>query len=346
MAATITDVAKVAGVSKATVSKFLNGTHYVSTETRERIASAIAELDYAPNKFAQGLSLRRSQTIGLIVANIANQFYAELIRGAEEVAAQRGYTLLLASTDGEPKREASIVSAMRQRQVDGIAFASVRLADKEVTALAREGMKVVLASRHLPDADVDMVLVDGVRGAKLAVSHLIEHGHTRIAYVGGPLSIPQFQDRLRGWKEALQKIAVEPSSDIELSLDRMDVAAGYQAGLQLLRLPEPPTAVFAATDNLAFGIMKACNELGRAIPGDLALVGFDAVPFGEISLSPLTSVDGSGLLMGQRALQLLIDRIERDQHNAAENRPVRLVLQPALCIRSSCGCKPIQENRE
>jgi LacI family transcriptional regulator len=340
MAATIMDVAKVAGVSKATVSKYLNGTHYVSADTKQRIASAISELGYAPNKFAQGLSLRRSQTIGLIVANIANPFYAELIRGAEEVAALRGYTLLLASTDGEPKREATIVGAMRQRQVDGIAFASVRLADKEVSALANDGVKVVLASRHLPDADVDMVLVDGVRGAKMAVNHLIDHNHTRIAYVGGPLSIPQFQDRLKGWKEALQENGITVPPHLENSLERIDVAAGYEAGLRLLRAEEPPTAVFAATDNLAFGIMKACSELNRTIPDDLALVGFDAVPFGEISLSPLTSVDGSGLLIGQKALQLLIDRIERDQRNPSENRPVRLILQPALCIRRSCGCHP------
>src|SRR4051812_15082029 len=124
MSATINDVAHSAGVSKATVSKYLNGTHHVSVETKAKIAAAIAALGYAPNRVAQGLSLRRSHTIGLVVANIANPFYAELIRGAEEVAAAKSYTLLLASTDGEPKRESGIVKAMRQRQVDGIAFAS------------------------------------------------------------------------------------------------------------------------------------------------------------------------------------------------------------------------------
>lgn len=343
MAATITDVAKAAGVSKATVSKFVNGTHYVSQETRERIASAIAELGYAPNRMAQGLSLRRSHTIGLVVANIGNPFYAELIRGAEEVAANRGYTLLLASTDGEPKREANIVNAMRQRQVDGIAFASVRLADREVTALAKDGVKVVLASRHLPDAEVDMVLVDSVKGAKLAVNHLLLHGHRAIAYVGGPLSIAQFQDRLKGWKEALHEAGIAVSADMEISLDRMDIEAGYQAGLRLLRLPNPPTAIFAATDNLAFGIMKACDELNWPIPDKLALIGFDAVSLGEVTLSPLTSVDGSGLVMGQRALQLLIDRIERDQRAPSDSGQVRMVLQPKLCIRRSCGCQPGKE---
>ena len=148
---------------------------------------------------------------------------------------------------------------------------------------------------------------------------------------------------MKGWKDALAEAGIEPPVTHELSLDRMDVEAGYQAGLQLLKLKNPPTAIFAATDNLAFGIMKACDELNCAIPDQLALVGFDAVPFGEVSLSPLTSVDGSGLIMGQRALQLLIDRIERDQRAPSENRQVRMVLQPTLCIRRSCGCRPGME---
>src|SRR4051794_31558993 len=183
MGITINDVARTAGVSKGTVSKFMNGGRHVSPTNKAKIAAAVEKLGFEPNRMAQGLSLKRSHTIGLIVANIGNPFYAELIRGAEDLASNLGYTLLLASTDGEPRRESTIVKAMRQRQVDGVIFASVRLADREVTALARDGMNVVLASRHLPEADVDMVLVDSVLGAKMAVEHLIEHGHKRIAYL-------------------------------------------------------------------------------------------------------------------------------------------------------------------
>ena len=343
MQATINDVARLAGVSKATVSKFLNGTNYVGAENKAKIASAVSELGYAPNRVAQGLSLRRSQTIGLVVANIGNPFYAELIRGAEDVAAARGYTLLLASTDGEPKRESGIVKAMRQRQVDGLVFASVRLADREVTALARDGMRVVLASRHLPDAEVDMVLVDSVRGARIAVEHLIAHGHKRIAYVGGPQSIAQFQDRLRGWREALEAAMLPAPAELCLTMDKLDIDAGTAAAPELLALQEPPTAVFAATDNLAFGILKACNQRGYAVPERLALVGFDNVPFGEIALVPLTSVDGSGLNIGQRAIRLLIDRIEHEPEPSAPHRPVRMIIQPTLCVRRSCGCRPGKE---
>jgi LacI family transcriptional regulator len=343
MHATINDVARSAGVSKATVSKFLNGAHYVSAETKARIAAAIDQLGYAPNRVAQGLSLRRSHTIGLIVANIGNPFYAELVRGAEDIAAARGYTVLLASTDGEPKRESGIVKAMRQRQVDGIVFASVRLADREVTALSKDGVRVVLASRNLPDAKVDMVLTDSVKGARLATDHLIAHGHKRIAYIGGPLSIAQFQDRLQGWREALQGAGLQDVPELCVSTEKLDMETGYQAGKHLLSLSNPPTAIFAATDNLAFGILKACDQLGVSVPHQLALVGFDNVPFGEVALSPLTSVDGSGLVMGQHSMRLMIDRIESGVVAPSARDQVRTIIQPILCIRRSCGCRPGQE---
>ena len=342
MQATINDVARTAGVSKATVSKYLNGTQYVSEKTKRKIAAAVAALRYEPNRVAQGLSLRRSHTIGLVVANIANPFYAELIRGAEDVAARQGYTMLLASTDGEPKRERGIVQALRQRQVDGIAFASVRLADREVTTLARDGMKVVLASRHLPDAEVDMVLVDSHRGARLAVDHLIAHGHKRIAYVGGPQSIAQFQDRLRGWRDALAQAGFEAEPEICLSMEKLDVDAGSAAARQLMILPEPPTAVFAATDNLAFGILRACHRADWPVPERLSLVGFDNVQFGEIALVPLTSVDGHGFAIGQRAMRLLIERIEA--RSSAQAERVRMIIEPRLCIRQSCGCQVTKES--
>jgi DNA-binding LacI/PurR family transcriptional regulator len=308
-------------------------------DTAAKIAEAIKALNYAPNRVAQGLSLRRSHTIGLVVANIANPFYSELIRSAEEVAAAKGYTLLLASTDGDPKRESGIVKAMRQRQVDGLVFASVRLADKEVTALVRDGMRVVLASRHLPNADVDMVLVDSVRGGRLAVEHLINHGHKRIAYIGGPQSIAQFQERLQGWREALEAAGLPAPDEICISTQWLDIEAGAGAARQLLDLAEPPTAVFAATDNLAFGVLKACDQRKCVVPRDLAIVGFDNVPFGEIAMVPLTSVDGSGMTIGQRAMRLMIERIETDADPRSKSQDhVRIVIQPTLRIRKSCGC--------
>jgi DNA-binding LacI/PurR family transcriptional regulator len=344
MQATINDVAREAGVSKATVSKFLNGAPYVAEETRRRIAAAIERLQFEPNRVAQGLSRRRSHCIGVIVANIGNPFYAELIRGVAEATAAKDYTLLLASTDGEPKKERPIVQAMRQQQVDGIVFASVRMADREVTKLARDGTQVILASRNLKDADVDYVVFDSFRGAGMAVDHLLAHGHKRVAFVGGPLSIVNFQERLAGYHDALHRAGIEPDPRLCISTELLDVDSGYAAGRDLIALADPPTAVFAATDNLAFGVLKACHQAGWPVPERLAIIGFDNVPFGEISLVPLTSVDGHGFVIGQHAARLLIDRIV-----AADAKPpkpaqrIAMIIEPRLCVRRSCGCTPGNE---
>jgi DNA-binding LacI/PurR family transcriptional regulator len=346
MQATIKDVAREAGVSKATVSKFLNGAPYVADRTGQRIAAAIELLQFEPNRVAQGLSRRRSHCIGVIVANIVNPFYAELIRGVEDVTAAKDYTLLLASTDGEPRKERLIVQAMRQRQVDGIVFASVRMADREVTKLARDGTQVILASRNLKDAEVDYVVVDSLRGAEMAVDHLLGHGHVRIAYVGGPQTIVNFQERLRGYRDALARAGITPDPALCISTEKLSVDAGSTAAHQLMALPEPPTAVFAATDNLAFGVLRACHRAGWAVPRQLAIIGFDNVPFGEIALVPLTSVDGHGFGIGQHAARLLIDRIVTANAKAPDSAErVRMIIEPRLCIRSSCGCGHTREPR-
>lgn len=338
MTATITDVAREAGVSKGTVSKYLNGTPYVSAATKKRIEEAVRKLNFQPNRVAQGLSKRRSHCIGVIVANILNPFYPVLISGIEEVATQRGYTLLLASSDGDAEKERRIVQAMRQRQVDGIVFASVRMADREVTTLAKTDTKVVLASRSLPDAQVDCVVTDSCRGAREATHHLLGHGHRRVAYIAGPQTIVQFQERLQGYMEALERAGLSLEPDLVIHTGT-DSASGRQAVEQLMRLDTPPTAIFAATDNLAFGVLQACHINGWSVPDQLALVGFDNVPFSEIALVPLTTVDSHILSMGRHAAKVLTDRIDESvQHPARHTERVRMILEPQLVVRNSCGC--------
>jgi LacI family transcriptional regulator len=174
----------------------------------------------------------------------------------------------------------------------------------------------------------------------MAVGHLIAHGHKTIAYVGGPQNIAQFQDRAKGWREALESASLPVIPELYVNLDRMDIESGESATRRLLALANPPTAIFAATDNLAFGVLKACSQLGCLVPERLALVGFDNVGFGEIALTPLTSVDGSGFNIGRRAMRLLVDRIENGSDPTVKYSPVRMVIQPTLCIRRSCGCRP------
>jgi DNA-binding LacI/PurR family transcriptional regulator len=342
---TIKDVAREVGVSKATVSKYLNGAPHVAEETRQRIAAVVERLQFQPNRAARGLSKRRSNTIGLVLANVANPFYAELFHGAEEVTSATGYTLLLASTGGDPKKERAIIQAMHQQQVDGVVFASMRMADREVAKLAREGTQVVLASRHLPEAGVDYVVVDSLYGGRVAVEHLIKHGHRRIGYIGGPSDIFQFQERLRGYHEALQRAGLSIDPELCVETNPLRIEDGDLAARKLLALTDPPTAIFATTDNLAFGVLRACLDLGFSVPEQLALIGFDNVPFGEVSLCPLTSVDGHGLEIGRRATQRLIDKLAASEADASRAQRVRMIIEPRLCIRRSCGCNSALEAR-
>ncbi|WP_112429021.1 LacI family DNA-binding transcriptional regulator [Thermogemmatispora tikiterensis] len=351
MRVTIKDVAREAGVSKATVSKYLNNAPYVSEHTRQLIEAAIRKLDFQPNSTARGLRNHRSHCIGVIVASILNPFYPQLIQGIEDVATARGYALLLASSDGDARQEHQIVQAMRQRQVEGIIFASVRLTDREVLKLKRMHTHVILASRHLPDAPVDYVIVDSYKGAYLAVEHLLMHGHRRIAHIGGPENIAQFADRMRGYSKALEDagLDVDPTLVIRGGLRLED---GELAFRQLMALANPPTAIFAATDNLAFGVLRAARASGCLIPEQLALVGFDNVPFSDIAAPPLTTVDGNALGIGRHAASLLIDRIESAQgsstaesdHTAAPD-PMHLLFEPQLLIRQSCGCQTTEQIR-
>jgi LacI family transcriptional regulator len=336
--ATIADVAAAAGVSKATVSKFLGGKeYYVAAETRERIAEAVRELDFQPNAIAQGLSRQRSDTIGVVVASVANPFYPELIAGVEDVIGTTGYTLLLGSSDGEAGREARIVRSMMQRQVDGVIMASVTMRDGEVARLAESGLSVVLASRNLSRSLVDTVMVDNVTGARMATAHLLGHGHRRIGHISGPQDVVPFRSRLTGFTEELRAhgTAIEPDLVVP-SLTTAEAGAG--AAERLLDLPEPPTAVFVANDSMALGVLDACARRGVRIPEDLAVVGFDGIWVGGLPGVRLTTVDSRARQVGREAASLLVGRIDTRRAAGAATSPETRVLRPELVVRRSCGC--------
>lgn len=337
--ATIADVAAAAGVSKATVSKFLGGKeYYVAAGTRQRIADAVRELDFQPNAIAQGLSRQRSDTIGVVVASVANPFYPELIAGIEDVIGASEYTLLLGSSDGQAGREARIVRSMMQRQVDGVIMASVTMQDGEVARLAESGLSVVLASRNLSRSLVDTVMVDNVGGARMAVAHLLEHGHRRIAHISGPQDVVPFRSRLTGFVEELRDHGVAVDADLIVP-SLTTAAAGAVAAERLLDLPERPTAVFVANDSMALGVLEACARRGVRIPEDLAVVGFDGIWVGGLPGVRLTTVDSKAREVGRSAAHLLAARIDaRRSAGAGETSPETRVLRPELVVRRSCGC--------
>ncbi len=339
--ATISDVADAAGVSKATVSKFLSGnsTYHIAEQTRGRIGKAIKDLEFQPNAIARQLSLRRSNSIGVIVASIVNPFYPELIAGIEDVVGPSDYTVLLGSTEDRPMQETDLVRSMMQRQVDGLIMASVTLANREVAQLVDSGVDVVLASRGLDQALVDTVEVDNEVGARLAAEHLLAHGHRRVAHLAGPQDIVPFRLRRGGYEWALGAagLPVDPA---------LVVTSGGSAGAlasamrQLLDLPAPPTALFVASDRRAIEVLEFCAASGVGVPGDLAVVGFDNVWVGRLPGVGLTTVNSRARQVGQKAAGILLKRLQV-RHTGAkggQTGPQITTLDPELVVRHTCGC--------
>jgi LacI family transcriptional regulator len=339
---TIGDVATLAGVSKGTVSKVLNGGAYsVSGETRRRIQSAAHELDFRPNAIARDLARRRTETIGVIVASVSNPVYADLIAGIDRVLGESGFTLLFGSSEGSAVKEADVVRTMQQRRVDGIIMASVTLQETELEQLQRAGVDVVLASRNLPGADVDTVVVDNLDGARRAVAHLVEHGHTRVAHIAGPADVVPFVLRRQAFEEAAAAKLVDGDPGLVVTAPGTSHEAGEQALEQLLALDEPPTAVFAGSDGLALGVLEAAARHGLQVPRDLAVIGFDNTWIARMPGITLTTVDGKAGELGRRAALQLLERIEA-RHNPDEQQTTSdartVVLPTTLVVRRSCGC--------
>lgn len=332
-AVTIRDVAQRAGVSKSTVSKLLTGTPYVSAPARSAIESAIEELGYEPNSAARSLTTGRTGFVGVVVASVLNPFYTQLVHAIDEEAARLGYAIMLASADRDPDREQRIVQGLAQRGVDGLLFASTYAADREVIALQGGGTPFVLASRHLTDVDVDYVIVDSFRGARMAVDHLLELGHRRIGHIGGPGRVLQMRERRAGHVAALADAGIAADDDLLVQSTQTSMEAGRAGLARLLDLParRRPTAVFTATDFLAMGVLLEARARGVGVPGDLSLVGFDNVYVGELADPPLTTIDSRITELGRRATRLLVDRITR----TGDPAPRHDVLQPDLVVRAS-----------
>lgn len=341
---TISDVADLAGVSKGTVSKFLGGgDYYTSQDTRTKIAAAVAELDFQPNAIAQGLVRRRTQTVGVIVASVVNPLYAELLDGIDEVLGANNFTLIIGSSEGLAEKETAVVRSMRQRQVDGIIMASVTMGDNEVQNLVESGLDVVLASRNLMSTHVDTVRSDNIGGAMAAVEHLVEHGHVRIGHLAGPQMVAPFVDRRTAYDKVIgdHGLDADPRLTVEVATPRREDAADAMA--VLLALEDPPTAVFVASDGMALGALEACDRLGVTVPDDLAVVGFDNVWVSRMPGIRLTTVDGAARQIGVRAAQTLLARIEARWDRAAGAQVPRLEVLPTRLVRgATCGCSADQ----
>ncbi len=334
MTITIKDIAKKAGVSYATVSRALNNRPEVSEKTRREIQRLAAEMGYKPNAIARGLVTKETFTLGLIIPDITNPFFPEVARGVEEAASDAGYSVFLCNTNWDVKKEKTYIELLEEKRVDGLILASVCEDEKSLRDLIDREVPVVLINRVPEQVSINYVAIDNIKGAQQAVEHLISLGHRRIAYVGGLKQVESTRERLQGYRLALA-IHDIPFKEELVRYGTFKKESGYESALALLSLPQPPTAIFAVNDILALGVIHAIKDKGLKVPDDVAVVGFDDIPFAAYAEVNLTTVAQPKYTMGEMAAKILIDEIRKGP--SPEKKYI--VLPPTLVIRASSGGK-------
>ncbi|MEM1055531.1 MAG: LacI family DNA-binding transcriptional regulator [Bacteroidota bacterium] len=332
-AVTLKEIAEVAGVSIATASRALTVPERVAVSTRERIEAIAADLGYRPSKVARRLRSRGGAThiLGVLIPDIQNPFFAEVIRGVEAVAHEAGYSVLFHNVDESVERQRAAVDALRTERVDGVILPPVREHDADVDALIEDGIPVVCVDRRMTRSAVDTVVANSEQGARDGVALLIEQGHRRIGFIGGAPTLSTSRERLAGYRRAHDEVdlLIDPALLAEAN-GRME--GGQAAAEALLSLEDRPTALFTANNLMTLGALAATHQRGLRIPEDLALVGYDDMPWAMALNPPLTAVRQPGEEMGRRAAELLLARIEEPDRS-----PSLVVLQPSLVVRRSCG---------
>lgn len=330
----IKDIAAAAGVTHPTVSRALNDSPLISSETRERIQRLAREMGYIPDAVAQSLQTRRTHIIGLVVTSIGDPFFAELVKGVEEVARPAGFSVFLNSSHNDPNQEIQVIETFHRQRVDGILIASSRIGANHVERLARINVPVVLMNSQA-EGDHDFlhsVAVDDRIGARRAVEYLIELGHRRIGYIGVSDRPRSNTRRLRGYHDALRAAGIEPEpkwvrvEDHDPALEDCDARAGTSAAGRLLEAGV--TALFCYNDVVAVGALLGCREAGIDVPDELSVIGFDDIDLARYVHPPLTSVAQPKRQMGGIAMQMIIDLLD-------EKPVVNQIIEPVVMERRS-----------
>jgi LacI family transcriptional regulator len=334
--ATIKDVARVARVSIATVSAVVNGTARVSERRTRRVWEAIQQVGYTPHGIARSLRRGQTRSIGLIVGDISNPFFTSLAKAVEASASAQGYSVILANSDENPVKELNLVQVMLEQRVAGILLAPCGYEPTYLETLTRLAqVPTVLVDRQLPIETFDTVIVDNLAAARMVTDYLVRLKHKRIAIMVGRQHLSTSEQRLRGYREVLQDAGLPLDSALELEAEsRIDTA--YKVAQQLLSLPEPPTAIFAANNLMMLGAIEAILDLGFNCPGQISLAGVDDFEGGSAIRPRLTTVLQPIAEMGIHAVDRLLLRIgekSAGKHTAAH----MTVLQPTFKIRDSCA---------
>jgi LacI family transcriptional regulator len=334
------DVAALAGVSVGTVSNVLNSPALVSDATRARVEKAIAKLGWVRNESARQLRAGRSRTIGIVVMDVANPFFTDIVSGVEDYVHNLGYSVQLGNSAQQTEREAAHLKLFEQHRVRGLLFAPISEVGQRVVEMRGHGIPVVIVDRAAKDAPYCSVAVDDVEGGRLAVGHLVAQGHRKIAFVGGPVSIQQVRDRHLGAQLALSQLG-DSGHLMTISTDRLDTGSGTVAAGELVALPagERPTAIFAANDLLAIGLLQGFVTNGVSVPEEISLIGYDDIDFAAAAAVPLSSVRQPRHALGVRAAELLFAEID-SLDNEAPHEHQHIEFAPDLVVRRSTAEMP------
>jgi LacI family transcriptional regulator len=338
MAATIRDVALRAGVSVATVSRALNQSGPVRADTRRRVEEAVTELQYRPNNAARSLITRRTGMFGVLLPDLHGEFFSELIRGLDEAAQAHGYHLLLSSSHDLAEELEAALHGMQGR-VDGLVVMAPRLSAEKLDALLPRNTPVVLLNSPHVATSVYSLRIDNRGGARAIVTHLISHGHRRIAMITGPAGNHDAEERVAGYRDALADAGIACSSALEIEGD-FRTSGGYRATGVILGLEERPTAIFASNDAMALGALSALRDAGVGVPDDMALAGFDDLSSTQYSIPPLSSVHVSISELGARAIAGLSEVVTNGSATAERHE----ILHATAVLRRSCGCSGREAN--
>jgi LacI family transcriptional regulator len=329
---TIYDVARLAGVSAATVSRTLNGTGHVAASRRLAVEAAVEQLGYRPNTIARSLATRSTRTVALLLPDITNPFYAELVSGVHALTLEREYTMLLCTTGLDPEQEERYLRVLRAKHVDGALVEGLVLAPERIAQFVHDGFPIVCLDRDVDSSSVPLVQVDNREGGRIATEHLLALGHRRIAYVAGTPSRTS-EERMLGYRAALAAAGLGAQSLV--------VTGGYteeggdRAVRELLAADTPPTAVFAANDLSAIGAMSAVVESGRNVPNDVSIVGFDDIRLARYTTPPLTTVHQPASAIARHAADVLLGMI-----GGREPSELRHSFVPELIVRGSTAPAP------
>jgi len=313
------------------VSHILNDTRYVSDKLRARVYQVIQDLNYQPYGLARSLRRKQTQTIGIVVPDNSNPFFAEITRAVEDACFEFNYNVIICNSDGSIKKQANYVNLLIEKGVDGLAFISAGDDSEVIDLLGKRNIPWIISDRELPGIDVDTVIVDNYAGGRQATEYLISLGHKNIACITGPSQLSPSAQRAAGYKDALGSAGLGLNQDF-LQLGDFKSKSGYQLCQFFLGVPNPPTALFVCNDLMAIGALCAAHEMAVKVPEELSIIGFDDIALASMTIPRLSTVSQPKQNIGEIVTKLLIERI-RDR-----SLPIRkIIIQPELIIRNSCS---------